>query len=320
MNFDAIIIGGGAAGISAALWCDELKLKTLLLESRAELGGQLLRVYNPVKNHLGIETENGRELRDIFVKQIENCQFAIRLQAEINQIDLENKSVTLSNGESVSAEAVIIATGVRRRKLNVEGEEKFKNRGIIESGKRDATAIKDKNVCIVGGGDAALENALILSETASNVTLIHRSDNFRARPEFVAQVKNNPKIEILTETAMRKILGKESVEAVELENLKTARIFQKNVEAILIRIGVEPNTDFLNGKLDLDEHGYIKINQNCETNIKGIFAIGDVANPIAPTVSSAVGMGATAAKTITNYKLSESMLKKAENTDDRMNL
>ncbi len=298
MNYDVIIIGGGAAGLSAALWCAELKLKTLLLERGAELGGQLLRVYNPIKNHLGIETENGRELRDIFVKQIENYRFDVRLQSEIVQVDLESKTVTLSNGGVFRARTLIVASGVRRRKLNVEGEEKFAGRGIIESGKRDAESLRNKKVCVIGGGDAAFENALILAETASEVMLIYRGESFRARAEFIEQVKKNPKVEILTETAVRKFIGDERVEAVELENLQTKRIYKKDVEAILIRIGVEPDTDFLSRQLDLDEQGYIKINQNCQTSVEGIYAVGDAANPIAPTVSSAVGMGATAAKAI----------------------
>jgi len=298
MKFDVIIIGGGAAGLSAALWCDELRLKTLLLEAGAELGGQLLRVYNPITNHLGIETANGRALRDIFVKQIEKRKFEIRLHSEISQIDLKNKSVRLKGGESFSAETIIIATGVRRRKLNVEGEEKFSDKGIIESGKRDANFVEGKNVCVIGGGDAAFENALILAATAATVTLIHRQTNFRARAEFVEQVRKSLKIKIKADSIVQKIIGNEKIEAVELENLKTGEIYKKNVEAILVRIGVEPNTDFLSGQLKLNKQGYIETNQNCETNVKGISAIGDVANPTAPTVSSAVGMGATAAKAV----------------------
>jgi thioredoxin reductase (NADPH) len=300
MNFDVIIIGGGAAGLSAALWCAELKLETLLLERGAELGGQLLRVYNPVKNHLGVETENGRELLDVFLRQLENYPLTVRLQSEIARVDLGNKSVILAGGETFRARAVIIATGVRRRKLDVEGEEKFAGKGIIESGARDADSVKNKNACVVGGGDAALENALILSETARRVSLVHRRNDFRARAEFVAQVKKNPKIEIFTETAVRGIFGNQTVETVELENLKTQKRIEKNVEAILIRIGVEPNTNFFVENLDLDERGYIKITQNCETNVEAVYAVGDAANPIAPTVSSAVGMGATAAKAIEN--------------------
>ena len=300
MNYDVIIIGGGAAGLSAALWCAELKLETLLLERGAELGGQLLRVYNPIKNHLGIETENGRQLRDVFLRQLENFRFTVRLKSEIARIDLKSKSVTLTVGETFRARAVIIATGVRRRKLNVEGEEKFAGKGIIESGARDADSVKNKNVCVVGGGDAALENALILAKTARRVTLVHQRKNFRARPEFIAQVGKNPKVEIFTETIVRGIFGNQEVETIELDNLATGKKFDKNVEAILIRIGVEPNTDFFGEKLDLDERGYIKVNQNCETNVEAVYAVGDAANPVAPTVSSAVGMGATAAKAIEN--------------------
>lgn len=298
MSYDVIIIGGGAAGISAALWCDELQLKTLLLEAGSELGGQLLRIYNPIKNHLGIETENGRELRDIFLKQIKNRQFDVRLKSEIEQVDLKSKTVTLIGGETFRARMIIVATGVRRRKLNVEGEEEFTGRGIIESGKRDANLVKNKQVCVIGGGDAALENALILAETASYVTIIHRRKDFRARPEFIEQVRNNQKIKILTETILQKIVGREQIEAIELKDLNTEEKFTVNVQSIIFRIGVEPNTEFLRGEIALDENGYVKINQNCETNVKGIFAVGDVANPLAPTVSSAVGMGATAVKTL----------------------
>lgn len=298
MDYDVIIIGGGAAGISAALWCDELQLKTLLLEAGAELGGQLLRIYNPVKNHLGIETENGRQLRDIFVKQIENRRFDVRLQSEISDINLKKREVLLSGGEKISARFLIIATGVRRRKLNVEGEERFMNKGIIESGKRDAQSVTDKEVCVIGGGDAAFENALILAKTASHVTLVHRRKDFRARAEFIEQAENNRKIKILTETILQKIVGGERVEAVELKDLSTEEKFTVSVQAIILRVGVEPNTEFLRGRIALDENGYIKINQNCETDVKSVFAVGDVANPLAPTVSGAVGMGATAVKTM----------------------
>lgn len=301
MNYDVIIIGGGAAGISAALWCDELGLSALVLEEAEEFGGQLLWTHNEIKNHLGIEAENGREMRNIFLRQIENRKFGRRFGTKVSEILSEREAVTtrsdfkvlLENGEKISANSIVIASGVRRRKLNVEGELEFQNKGIITSGKRDAERARNKNVLIVGGGDAAFENALILAETAKSVTLSCRGKTFRARTEFFEQVLQNPNVKILTETIVKRILGEKKVEAVEFENGE-----RQSFEIILIRVGVEPNTEFLRGKIELDAQGYIKINENCETSAKNIYAVGDVANPISPTISTAVGMGATVAKTI----------------------
>ncbi len=295
---DVIIIGGGAAGLSAALWCDELGLSCLLLEAEAEFGGQLLRVYNRIENHLGIEARNGRHLRDCFVRQTENRGFIRRLETKVSQIDTKNKKITLPNGEELSAKNLIIATGVRRRKLNVEGEDFFRGRGIIESGKKDAEEVAGKTVLIVGGGDAALENALILAEMAKKVYLAHRRKDFRGRTEFLERIGSNRKIEITTETVIERIVGSGRVEQVETRNLRTDETRVLPIEAVLIRIGVAPNSEIVREKVALDTDGYIKINSNCETSVKGIFAIGDVANPLAPTVSGAVGMGATAAKAI----------------------
>ena len=298
MNFDVIVIGGGASGISAALWCDELGLKTLLLESKNELGGQLLWVYNEIKNHLGIEAKNGREMRDIFVKQVEKYNFTVRLGTKVKEVDVEKKSVTIETGETLFAQAIIVATGIKRRKLNIEGEEKFQNKGIIRSGKRDEDFVKGKTVVIIGGGDAAFENALILAKTAAKVFLVHRGKYFRARKEFIEKVSTHPKVEILTETVVTKFVGSKQIEAIELKNLKTNETKILATQAILIRIGVAPETETFREKIELDEQGYIKIDSRCETSARGVFAVGDAANPTAPTISTAVGMGATSAKAI----------------------
>ncbi|MEP6900980.1 MAG: FAD-dependent oxidoreductase [Actinomycetota bacterium] len=297
-KFDVIIIGGGVAGISTALWCAELGLSALLLEKDAELGGQLLWTYNEIKNYLGREARTGRELRDIFLKQIENRNFELHLQAQIAKIDLEKKEIVLAGNIKCSAQTIVIATGVKRRKLNIKGEDKFKERGIIESGKQNADSVKGKKVLIVGGGDAAFENALILAERAEKVTLVHRRKDFRARAEFVEQVKNHPKIEVLAETAVQSIAGNKRIESLELKDLITNERRSLAVDALLIRIGVEPNTAHLGEKIELDKNGYIEVNRNCETNIEGVFAVGDAANPLSLTISTAVGTGATAAKAI----------------------
>ena len=296
--FDVIIVGGGAAGMSAALWCDELGLNALLLEENTKLGGQLWRVFNPIKNHLGGDAKNGQELQKNFLKQIKSRKFSLKTQSKIVAVDLKKKEIRLNNEKKFKWKFLIIATGVSRRKLQVEGEKAFQKKGIIESGKRDAKSAKSKHAAIIGGGDAALENSLILAEAAKEVTVIHRRKEFRARTEFLEKAKKNKKINLLTETVVIKFSGKNKLESVEAKNLKTGKVFTLPVEIVLLRIGVEPNTEIFRGKIDLDEQGYIKIDENCETSVKNIFAIGDVANPLSPTISSAVGNGATVAKII----------------------
>ena len=305
VDFEVIIIGGGVAGISAALWCHELGLQSVLLESKGELGGQLLRTYNAIENYLGIEAKNGKELRDVFVDQLSKRKFELRLNTRVVDVDLNEKKVVLSNGDVFRSNALIIATGVSRRKLGVEGELEFTDKGILVSGKRDKDLVKGKTVLIVGGGDAAFENVEILSETAPKIILVHRRQEFSARREFIDMALANPKVEIKRNTIVKKIDGGEIVERVWLQNSAESGSTSIEIGAVLVRIGVQPNTDFLLDKIALDANNYILVNQNCETNMPSVFAVGDVANPNSPTISSAVGMANTAVKSY----LSKSNLK-----------
>ena len=299
---DVIVIGAGAAGLSAGLWCDELGFKTLVLEQADEIGGQLLRIYNAVENHLGAENaRNGRELRDRFAAQLAGRGFLLQTEVAVSAVDFtasETKRVFLKNGKDFSAKFLILATGVRRRKLGVPGENEFAGRGLLASGQRDRALVAGKTVVVVGGGDAAAENALILSATAAKVYLIHRRREFRARAEFLEKINQTPKIEVLSETKVLEIVGDERISAVKLERNQSSEPFQIETDAVLLRIGVEPNSEIFRAHLKTDPDGYLEINGRCETNVAGVFAIGDVASPLAPTISSAVGMGATAPKSL----------------------
>ena len=295
---DVIIIGAGPAGLSAALWCDELGLDTLVIERGPEVGGQLLRVYNPIENYLGARAANGRELRDLFAAQLEEKEFDLWTEAEIESVDLKAKRVRLHSGEELQAIALVIATGVRRRRLNVPGETEFAGRGVLESGRLDVDEVQGEDVLVVGGGDAAAENALLLAETCATVTLVHRGKSLRARPEFAERIKSDHRITVFTETTLLSILGGERVESVEMLRAGALKAMRMAVRGVLVRVGVEPNTELFRGQLHTDERGYAVVTGEQETSAEMVFAVGDVSNPLAPTVSGATGAGATAAKVI----------------------
>ena len=295
---DVVIIGAGPAGLSAARWCDELGLDTLVLEQNEEVGGQLLSVHNPINNYLGLNARNGRELRDHLVAQTKECDFDLWTNVAIESVDLKAKRVVLKSGEELQSIAIILATGLRRRRLGIPGETEFEGRGILESGAKDRDSVAGKDVCVIGGGDAAAENALLLAEVCPTVTLVHRSRKMRARREFTEQLHTHHCITVFPESSVRRILGNERVEAVEIERAQALKPFQMAVQGVLIRIGFEPNTDMFKGSLQLDGQGYVVIDSQQETSVSNVFAIGDVANPAAPTIAGAVGGGATAAKVI----------------------
>ena len=295
---DVIILGAGPAGLAAALWCDQVGLDTLVLEQREETGGQLLAIHNPIDNYPGLRVADGRELLERFSEGSAAAEYDLWTNVEIENVDLNAKRVKLRSGEELQSISIIIATGVRRRLLGIPGEQEFAGRGMIESGARDRNRFAGKDVCIIGGGDAAAENALLLAEVCPTVTLVHRGKVPRARREFVEQLHGNHCITVFPESVVTRILGNETVEAVEIRRKEAIKPFQMAVKGVLVRIGVEPNSDLFRGQLQLDDKGYIVVTSQQETNVPNVFAIGDVANPLAPTISGATGAGATAAKVI----------------------
>ena len=297
-NYDVIIIGGGPAGLSASFWCHELGLRSILFEKEAELGGQLLWTYNPITNYPGVEAANGSELRDRFLHHTANRHGRHILQDPVVASDLQAKSVETASGKEYCAKAIIIATGVRRRKLNIPGEDEFYGKGILESGAKDRNQVAGKTVLIVGGGDAALENALILGETAAKVYVVHRRGDLTARHEFISASKANPKIVFLTNTTLISIEGNKIVERVGIRRKRPVESKKLLVDAVLVRIGVQPNSEIFRDQVALDAAGYFITERNCATNIDGIFAIGDISSPLAPTIASSAGNGATVAKVI----------------------
>jgi thioredoxin reductase (NADPH) len=295
---DVIIIGAGPAGLSAALWCDELELDTLVLEQNEQTGGQLHTIYGAIENYPGVPAKNGQEFFERFSERVADAEFDLWTHVEIENVDLKAKRVRLRSGEELKSIAIIIATGVRRRELGIPGEREFEAHGIIESASRDRSEFAGKDVCVIGGGDAAAENALLLAEICPTVTLVHRRKALRARPTFVQQLQGEHCITVFPESVVTRILGNGEVEAVEILRKDALKPFQMAVQGVVIRIGVKPNTEIFREQLQLDDEGYAVVNSRNETNLVNVFAIGDVSNPLAPTISGAAGAGATAAKVI----------------------
>ncbi|MCP9492941.1 MAG: NAD(P)/FAD-dependent oxidoreductase [Pyrinomonadaceae bacterium MAG19_C2-C3] len=295
--YDVIIIGAGVAGLSAALWCDDLKLNCVVIETNTKAGGQLHRIYNPIKNHLGgHDFANGNDAAEAMLKQIEGRAFELLLDTPFVEIDLQNKRVRLENKRTLEARYVIIATGLRRGALNVKGEREFRHRGVYDSGSQSKNIIAGKHACVIGGGDAAAENALILAEVCPLVTLVHRGESLRARGEFIERINRTTHIETLFNTTVTEICGKEIVDRVRVET--PGKEFEIKTQAVVIRIGYQPNSDEFAAQLERDAQGYISVSSEHETSVRDVFAIGDVSNPLAPTISGAIGAGATATKVI----------------------
>lgn len=296
-RFDVLIIGGGPAGMSAAIWCADIGMSSALIEKNASLGGQLLMIHNPIMNYPGLPRITGAELASKMSEQVNRAGIPVFTDARIIQVDTDDRSVTLEDRRVLFGRGMIIATGVRRRKLGVNGEDKLAGKGILLSGALEHSKVSGRRVLIIGGGDAALENALILGESASSVTVIHRGARFSAREEFIRQATKRNNVSFLFNTTVLEFLGQDRLSGavIDTDNSRDRRVIEGDFA--LIRIGVEPNSD-LPG---LDENlagSYLETSTSCSTNFPLIFAAGDVANKTSPTIATAIGMGATAAKNL----------------------
>jgi thioredoxin reductase (NADPH) len=293
-----IIIGGGPAGMAAAFWCSELGLKAILFEKEDHLGGQLQIIHNPIRNYLGVDAASGGDLLKRFLRSLENARFELHKAARIERVDVSQGKLFLADGVNYSGAALVVATGVRRRKLGVPGEARFLGKGILESGAGSKDEIVGKNIVIIGGGDAAFENALMLSERAKKVSIVHRRDEFSARDAFVRDAQSKANIDFLLNSRVREILGNTAVNAVDVQDIASGNMRRIDVDAVLIRIGVEPNNELFRDQLKCDANGYILVDSLCRTSIENVYAVGDVANPVSPIISTAVGMAVTAVKAI----------------------
>lgn len=289
-----LILGTGPAGLSAALYAARADLAPVVLTGM-EHGGQVSLTYT-VENYPGFpEGVSGAGLVELFQKQAE--RFGARLEYDTaSQVDLSQRPFRVeAYNTTYLAEALIVTTGATARRLDIPGEKEMTGRGVSYCATCDGWFFKDKNVIVVGGGDSALEEALFLTRYARSVTIVHRRDTFRAGAILQSRVKENPKINLIYDSVLTEIVGPEAVTAVRLKNLKSGLENELPIDGVFIFIGHTPNTQIFEGQLEMEPGGYIITDRLMRTNVPGVFAAGEAADPHYRQVITSAGMGAAAA-------------------------
>lgn len=298
MPFDAIIIGGGPAGLTAALYLLRAGCKVALVEKLIE-GGQLF-MTEEIDNYPGFPKGiKGYELAELFAEHIKNLDNLERFNKIVSHIEYSpnNVKVNFSTGdESIVGTTLIVCSGSHYRTLDLENESNLVGRGVSYCALCDGNFFKDRTVAVVGGGNSALEESLYLSKIVSKVILIHRRDSFRATQNYIDKVEAlSEKIEIIRDSVIFSINGEGALNSLTVENVKTKQQSTIDVHGLFIFIGVEPNGTYLPEGLELDAQGFIHTDTEMHTNLMGVFAAGDIRSKLCRQVSTAVGDGATAA-------------------------
>ncbi|MCP4664760.1 MAG: thioredoxin-disulfide reductase [Deltaproteobacteria bacterium] len=289
-----VIIGGGPAGLTAGMYAARDKLDVVLLEKLSP-GGQVLTT-DWVENYPGFpEGISGFELMDSMRKQAERFGLKI-LNHEVQGMHLmgDAKHLSLASG-SIKARSVIVATGAQPSKLGIKGEDLLTGKGVSYCGTCDGPFYREADIAVIGGGDTAVEEAVFLTRFASRVYMIHRRDELRATKIIQERAFAHEKIEFIWDTVPIRIEGKTGVEKLRLRNVKSGKESTLNVEGVFVLIGTRPVTEFLQGAVDLDGQGFIKVNRRQETSMPGVFAAGDVTSENPRQIATAVGEGAWAA-------------------------
>lgn len=293
-KYDVAIIGAGPAGLSAAIYAARGGLKTIVFE-KGLVGGQII-VTSEVENYPGFEeTMSGFELMEKMRQQ------ALKFEAEIAEENVKGIAldglckIIETDNEQYRAKSLIICTGAHPRKLNVPGEDKFIGRGVSYCATCDGALYRNKTVAVIGGGDSAVEEALFLTKFAKKVYLIHRRDTLRAVQSIQKRAFANPKMEFIWNTVVQQVNGDQQVSSLELFNRETGVTSNLDIDGVFVYVGILPNNDLFESRLNLDSQGFIITNEEMHTNIPGVYAAGDIRQKILRQVVTATGDGAVAA-------------------------
>lgn len=297
---NVIIIGSGPAGLTAALYAARANLTPLVFTGN-EIGGQV-SITTEVENYPGFpEGLTGPELVDKFQKQSE--RFGARIEyAEVTKVDFDVHPFRIKSYDNeYEAKTIVIATGASPRRLDVPGEVEFTGRGVSYCATCDGFFFRDKEVVVVGGGDSALEEGVFLTKFASRVRVIHRRDQLRAGHTLQERAKRNEKIDFIWDTVVTEVDGNGAVESLQIENVKTGEVSTLETEGVFIYIGHYPNSQLFKDKLEMDDHGYLITDRRTHTSVPGVFAAGEIADPVFRQVVTSAGEGCKAALEVEKY-------------------
>lgn len=300
-KFDLMIIGAGAAGLTAGIYASRAKLNTVIL-NEGVVGGQLV-LTEEVANYPGVEITKGYMLANTMKTQAKAFGCKIKSNVKITEYDLKGtvKRVMLDDGREFQADAVILTPGGRPRSLNIPGEDLLKGKGVSYCATCDGDFFTGKKVVVVGGGNSALEEAVALTNYATKVTIVHQFDHFQAFEHAVNEAKNNPKISFIMESELREFVGTETLEKVVIEHLPTGTLSELKTDGTFIFAGYLPNTESLKGIVPMTERNEIVVDSDMKTSIPGVFAAGDCIAKRYRQITTAVADGTIASLSASEY-------------------
>ncbi len=294
-NWDIIIIGAGSAGLSAGIYTVRSGLTTLILDEK--FAGGTIADASTVVNYPGFAEISGGELAEKMASHCRKVGATIHDLESVNELEIMGeKKIVKTSRTTYEAQAIIYSTGSHYKEVGVKGEKDFRGRGVSYCGVCDGPFFKGKRVLVVGGGNTACITTLYLSGLASQVTVIHRRQAFRAEESLVTDISAKSNVNIIWNTEIQEIKGDKQVKTVTLIDNITNKTFELEVDAVFVQIGEAPNSQLAKAAgVETDEHGYIKVDHRQQTNLPGIFAAGDVTDQPIKQVGTAVGQGITAA-------------------------
>ncbi len=298
LNFDTIILGGGPAGLSAAIYAARGAVSTAIIDLNM-LGGQPSN-YLELENYPGFQVIGGFDLMEKFEEHADKFGVHKYPMQEIQSIDLKSKTI-ITNEHEFHAKTIIVATGAQPMKLGVPGEKEFVGRGVSYCAVCDGAFYKNKVVAVVGGGNAAVEEAMYLTKFADKVYVIHRRDELRADKIVQERAFKNEKIEFIWDSVVKEIKGENLVTTAVLENVKTKEISNLSVNGVFPYIGITPNVELITGQLEQDARGFIVTDDTMATSVEGVFAVGDVRTTPLRQVITAAADGAVGAVYAVKY-------------------